>query len=459
MSASVPPPPPPSFPRALDRADPTEAGRGRRRAAPRSSHAGWTVVRERPKAVAILESQAATRDQELVPIRHGRMAASEFAFFRGTAAVMAADLATTPASGILVQACGDAHLLNFGVYATPERNLVFDLNDFDEAHPAVFEWDVKRLAASLHVAGREHGFSDAHCRAATRAAARSYRQHVLAFATQGYLDVWYSRIDIAEVMPLLDPHRGARALERLRRRTNIGALDRLCETVQGRPHIKDAPPIVEHPHGPPGEAFLEASVADYRESLLPYRQELLSLYRPLDLARKVVGVGSVGLQAWVMLLEGRDQRDPLVLQVKEAEGSALAPFNPPAVAEHHGKRVVFGQRVLQAAPDLFLGWFTGATDGRHYYVRQLGDMKGAVAVEKLSRAGLTTYGEVCGRALARGHARSGDAAVIAGYLGSSDVFDRAIEQFAASYAEQNAADYRTFRDAVHAGRFEARMGV
>jgi uncharacterized protein (DUF2252 family) len=409
--------------------------------------------------VAILESQAATRDGELLPIRHGRMAASAFAFYRGGAAVMAADLATTPASGILVQVCGDAHLLNFGVFATPERNLVFDLNDFDETHLAPFEWDVKRLAASFHVASREHGFSESRCRAAARAAAASYRRHIREFSDCGYLEAWYARIDIREVMPLLDPHRTDRELERLRRRTSIGALDRLCETVDGQLRIKDAPPIVDHALGTPDGASLRARLGDYHESLLPYRRELLRLYRPLDLARKVVGVGSVGLQAWVMLFEGRDERDPLVLQIKQAEASVLQPFTPRPVHRHQGKRVVFGQRVLQAASDIFLGWFTGSTDARDYYVRQLCDMKGAVAVEKLSPAGLVAYARACGWALARGHARSGAAAQIAGYLGRGDAFDRAVGQFAASYADQNAVDYATFLESIRARRFEARMGV
>jgi uncharacterized protein (DUF2252 family) len=448
-------------------------GRGRRRAASRSSHAAWEAPAERPDPVTILEEQAKSRVPDLVAIRHGRMMASQFAYFRVAAAPMAWDLAHTPTSDIRVQCCGDAHLLNFGMYAAPDRRLVFDVNDFDETLPAPFEWDVKRLAASFAVAARDNGLSDHAGRAAAEQCAHSYRTEMAKFATMRFLDVWYSRIDIEEVARLFDAVQPRKAVRRRRRdirkargSTSRKALMKMCDQVDGDYRVRVAPPvIVRYPvHTNPGILDeLREAVALYKETLQSDRWEVLRRYYFGDFARKVVGVGSVGTEAFVVLLMGDRDDEPLFLQLKEAQESVLAPFAGPSEYQHHGERVVRGQRLTQAAADPFLGWTKGiAADQvatRDYYVRQLRDMKGSMNVPAMDAEQLSYYARLCGWALSRAHARTCRASMIAGYLGTADTFDRAIGEFASSYADQNELDYRRLVDAVSAGRLEAIVGL
>ena len=447
-------------------------GRERRRSASRSSHAGWAPPADRPDPVTVLEEQAKTRVPDLVPIRYGRMIASPFAYFRGAAAPMAWDLAHTPTPDIRVQACGDAHLLNFGIYAAPDRRLVFDVNDFDETLPAPFEWDVKRLAASFAVAARDNGFKDSDARTAARLAVRSYRTEMAGYAAMRFLDVWYSRIDIDEVSRVFDARQPKTAVRRRHRdiakayrRTSLRAFLRMCDQVEGQYRIRPAPPVIvrfpieRHP-GVLEE--LRSAVALYQHTVEADRREVLRRYYFGDFARKVVGVGSVGTEAFVVLLIGDRADEPLFLQVKEAQESVLAPFAGPGEYEHQGERVVMGQRLTQAATDPFLGWTTGAgTSGtalKHYYVRQLRDMKGSMSVPLMDPLQLDYYGRLCGWALARAHARTGRAAMISGYLGMGEVFDHAIADFAVAYADQNEQDYQRLVQAVSAGRVLAAVG-
>ena len=421
-----------------------------RGAAPRSSHATWKPPDDRRDAVDILREQEKTRIPELVPIRHERMLGSPFTFLRGAAAVMAADLAHTPTSGLRVQACGDAHLLNFGVFAAPDRRLVFDLNDFDETLPAPFEWDVKRLAASVFVAARERAFSKPASRSAARAAASAYRTRMLAAAELTHLDVWYARIAVDDLLALVRKAQ-ARKLEtgvvrKASHATSVGALDKLTTLVDGQRRIIDAPPLTEHLPQRVGAVDAASVLRRYIRSLTDDIRVLLARYQVVDFARKVVGVGSVGTDDSVVLMMGDRDRDPLFLQVKEAQPSVLEQFAGRSRYRNHGQRVVAGQRLTQAASDIFLGWTR--LDERDYYVRQLRDMKGSMPIEKLAADELAEYAEACGVALANGHARSGDPAAIAAYLGSADTFDRAIAKFAATYAEQNEKDYESFAKAV-----------
>jgi uncharacterized protein (DUF2252 family) len=433
----------------------SETGRGRssratgrelRAQVPRSRHADWTPSPRRRDPAEVLRGQEAARISSLLPIRHERMAVSPFSYFRGAAAVMAEDLAHTPSCGLRVQACGDAHLLNFGTYATPERRVVFDVNDFDETLAAPFEWDVKRLATSLVVAGRDLNLVAAETETAAQAAVAAYGARLAACAELGHLQVWYARLDADQLVKLseraADRELATDVLRKAEHRTNLGALDKLTEVVDGRRRIIDSPPLVEHlPQS--ADAVDAAAVIDaYAASLDDARRALLRRYRIVDLARKVVGVGSVGTDDAVVLLMGASDSDPLFLQVKEANASVLEPFAGATPYDNHGRRVVAGQRLMQSASDLFLGWTR--LGERDYYVRQLRDMKGTVPVGKLSAEELAQYGRACGEALALGHARSGDPAAIAGYLGSGDRFDRAIAAFAAAYADQNASDYRAF---------------
>jgi uncharacterized protein (DUF2252 family) len=447
--------------RSVDRQSTREeraaAAKALRAIAPRKSHASWSPPAGRADPVALLEDQAKTRVPELVPIRHARMAASPFAFFRGSAGAMAADLAHTPASGIRVMCCGDAHLSNFGVYATPERHLVFDLNDFDETLPAPFEWDVKRLAASVAVAGRGNGFGDRDCRTAARAAVRSYRDKMLGYAAMGYLDVWYSRVDVDAVLELVQRpslrEEAEKDVEKARARTSAGALPKLTEVVGGRRRIKDDPPLVSHLEAPGLDEALFRLFRAYARTLQEDRRELLSRYEYVDFARKVVGIGSVGTETYVLLLmEGGD--DPLFLQVKEAQASVLEPYAGASAYENNGKRIVTGQRLMQAASDVFLGWIRDPR-AQDFYVRQLRDMKGSADVESMDEPALTFYAEICGWALARAHARSGDAASISGYVGTSDSFDRALAEFAVAYADQTQRDHAALVAAVESGRLVA----
>jgi uncharacterized protein (DUF2252 family) len=455
----------------LDATDRAAEGRAARSAARRSSHAGWSAPEDREDPVAILESQAANRVPDLVPIRYGRMAASPFAFFRGAAAVMAADLARTPVSGLRVQACGDAHLSNFGVFAAPDRRLIFDLNDFDETLPGPWEWDLKRLAASFGIASRELGFKRRECEAAVERSARAYREAMREFATVGNLDVWYARFDVQEALSEVrdeDPEAVARlqrGVEKARAKDSLRALERLTEVRDGEVRFRSEPPILV-----PGEQLvpaadgrsivemLEGVVEAYRGSLAPDRRTLLDGYQFREIARKVVGVGSVGTRAWVILMTGPGERDPLFLQAKEAEASVLEPYAGASDAPTHGQRVVEGQRMMQAAGDIFLGWCSAVgLDGRErdFYVRQLWDWKRSADVERLDAHGLEVYARICGWTLARAHARSGDRFAIAAYLGHGGSFDRAVCSFAAEYAEQNLRDHQALLDAIESGRVAA----
>jgi uncharacterized protein (DUF2252 family) len=447
------------------------AGRHLRAAAPRSSHGEWTAPADRPDPVSLLEEQTRGRVPDLVPIRYGRMLASPFAFLRGSAVVMASDLAGTPTSGLEVQACGDAHLLNFQMFATPERHLFFGLNDFDESHPGPFEWDVKRLATSIVVAARDRGFVDADQAFAALAAARTYREKMLEYAEMRFLEVWYSRIDVDEVMQaarskmdkkelskaeMKGLKRAEKAIDKARARTNLGALSRFAEQVDGTWRIKLEPPlIVSYPQ----TEQIADCFAQYSASLQPHRRRLLSRYRFVDVARKVVGVGSVGTETLMFLLMGDKDDDPLFLQLKEAERSVLEPFTAMSRFRHQGERVVAGQRLTQTASDAFLGWLSGPRGVKDCYMRQLRDMKGSVNVETMLPRHLTAYAELCGWNLARAHARTGDAAAMAGYLGIGSSFDHAIEHFAVAYADQNETDYAALVAAAESGRIGVEEGV
>ncbi|MFE1319472.1 DUF2252 domain-containing protein [Kitasatospora phosalacinea] len=434
----------------------TEAGRAARKRAPRSTTGHWRPAADRPDPLAVLRAQAESRLPDLVPIRNGRMAASPFAFLRGAAAVMAGDLATAPDSGLTVQLCGDAHLVNFGLFASPERALLFDLNDFDETLPGPFEWDVQRLAASLAVAARENGESPEDAHRVVLEAVRAYREHVRQLAGLGELPVWYRRIDAEDLLASLKGkprQRIAADLAAARRRDSLQAAGKLTETApNGRRRFKDQPPLIEHVGFDTDE--VRSLLADYRATLPEERGRLLDRYRYVDTARKVVGVGSVGTRCFVVLLQGRDADDPLVLQVKEAQASVLEPYAKPSQYGHHGQRVVAGQRLTQAASDIFLGWMTGP-GGRHFYWRQLRDMKGSAEVGTMTTRALRSYASLCGTALARAHARSGDRIAIAAYLGRSDTFDRAVAAFAHHYAELNTADHARLADAIASGEVQA----
>jgi uncharacterized protein (DUF2252 family) len=440
-----------------------EQGRAARQLVSRGSHAGWAAAPDRPDPVDLLEAQASGRIQELLPIRYARMMASPFAFMRGSAILMANDLASTPNSGIQAQLCGDAHLLNFGAYASPERALLFDLNDFDETMVGPWEWDVKRLAASFVVAGRDNGFDAAACHGAAQASVASYRRRMAEFSEMGELEVWYSRVGEEEVKGLLSDARVTKRttkklsknVRKARGRDSLQALSKLTTVVDGRRRIIDDPPLlVRIPEEDEIRAQIHAILESYKRTLQEDRRHLLERYRFVDAARKVVGVGSVGTRAYVVLLEGRDRDDPLFLQVKEAGASVLEGYLKSNTYEHHGHRVVAGQRLMQAASDIFLGWFRG-TEGRDFYWRQLKDMKGSAKVEDMSPDELTLYAGICGWALARAHARSGDRVQIAAYLGKSERFDRAVADFAVAYADQNEQDYAALSAAVESGRIVA----
>jgi uncharacterized protein (DUF2252 family) len=447
-------------------------GKGARARAPRSGHAEFTPALGRESPLEVLEAQATTRVPELNPLRYGRMLASPFAFYRGAAAVMAGDLATTPTSGFTTQICGDAHLSNFGLYASPERHLVFDLNDFDETIRGPWEWDVKRLCASLEVAGRDRGFSRADRRRAVLGAVSGYRQAMTRYATMRHLDLWYEHLDVEDPALLADLALDAKSRGRLegmmakaRTRSSDRAVHKLTEMRDGQRRFVSAPPLLVTLDDllPGGErADLERRLRNilraYYRSLQPDRRWLLEQYRLVDIARKVVGVGSVGTRCWVVLLVGRDDEDKLILQVKEAGPSVLEAYTGESSARNQGQRVVLGQRHMQTVSDMFLGWHrTAGIDAvsRDFYVRQLADWKGGAEVDQLRPAGLPRYGDLCGRTLARAHARSGDRFAIAGYLGTSDTFDKAMADFAVAYAEQNASDHRVLQEAVTAGRIEA----
>jgi uncharacterized protein (DUF2252 family) len=451
-------------------------GRAARVDTPRTSHASLEPMPDRDP-VLWLDEVSALRVPELNPIRYGRMLASPFAFYRGAATVMARDLGPTPRSGLNVQLCGDAHLANFGAFGSPERSLLFDLNDFDETHRGPFEWDLKRLAASFEIAGRNRDFSVGERRTAVLAAVRAYREATREFAAMRNLDIWYSRLDADKlVADLRGSHdqKQARAVERsaakARTKDSMKALSRLTHEVDGEPRIVSDPPLVIPLTELAGErdaAELEHELRElvrtYRRTLQHDRRELLEMYRYVDLARKVVGVGSVGTRCWIMLLLGRDNADPLFLQVKEAGPSVLEPMLGRSVFANHGQRVVEGQRLMQASSDIFLGWVRNkhGLDGaqRDFYVRQLWDWKTSADLEAIVPRGLELYARACGWTLARAHARSGDRIAIAAYLGKSDVFDRAIADFATAYADLNEKDHSALAVAARSGVIEATEGV
>lgn len=436
-------------------------GRDARKRVSRSAHAAWVPSVDRPDPVAVLERQGRDRLPELLPIRYGRMAASPVAFLRGSAAVMAADLASQPHTGLTVQLCGDAHLLNFGLYASPERALLFDLKDFDETFPGPFEWDVKRLAASVAVAARENGHSESRAHRAALESVAAYRTAMRRLSRLDELAVWYERIDAERLQPLLRSERHRRragaSLTRVRRRTSLQALGTLTEVVDGHRRIIHDPPLIQ-PAGASDGAALRKIFSDYRSTLAGERRLLLDRYRFVDAARKVVGVGSVGTRCFLVLLAGRDTDDPLFLQIKEARASVLEEHLPNSPYVHPGHRVVAGQRLLQADGDVFLGWMTGP-QGRAFYWRQLRDVKGADGVAGMSPAGLQAYARLCAAALARAHARSGDRIAIAGYLGGADTFERAVADFALAYADRTAADHAALGAAVAAGVVSATPGL
>ncbi|MEU0278571.1 DUF2252 domain-containing protein [Streptomyces sp. NPDC088147] len=441
-------------------ADRAERGRAARKEASRSSHGLWIPAADRLDPLTVLARQTANRVPELLPLRYERMAASPFAFLRGAAAVMAADLATQPRTGLTVQLCGDAHLLNFGVFASPERALLFDLNDFDETLPGPFEWDVKRLAASIAVAAGENGHSEAHTRQAVHTASAAYRTSMRRLSARGELDVWYERLDAEDILPLMRAEHRKRVESQLARageRIGLRTLDMLTDAPDGQRRITPDPPLLE-PVSRLDMAVLRRIFIGYRSTLPEERRTLLDRFRFIDAARKVVGVSSVGTRCYIVLLEGRHAGDPLFLQIREAERSVLEPHLQQSTYAHQGHRVVAGQRLLQAASDIFLGWVTGP-EGRHFYWRQLRDMKGSLVVEDMSPPLLHDYARLCGAALARAHARSGDRIAIAHYLGGSDAFDRAMADFALRYADRNAADHATLAAALAAGRLpEERPG-
>ncbi|HMK91819.1 MAG TPA: DUF2252 domain-containing protein [Thermoleophilia bacterium] len=450
-------------------------GKEARKQAPRSAHAHWQPPAARPDPVMLLEEQAKERAAELVPIRYGRMLATQGTFYRGGALLMALDLADTPVSGLTCQLCGDAHLMNFGLFESPERRLIFDINDFDETLPGPWEWDVKRLATSFEVAGRDRGFDAAARRAIILTCVRSYREAMLEMAESRAIHVWHSSVDVdlirahSRALEKRDAQRIERDLSHAKAKDELRALSRLTEEVEGRIRLRSAPPLLV----PARELLVEGQRAKYahtieealrgyRSSLAHDRQPLYDLYRFRDMARMVVGVGSVGTRAWVLLFFGRDKGDPLFLQAKQAQASVLERFVGRSRYLHAGRRVVEGQRLMQAASDFLLGWYhVHSFDGRPYdfYVRQLWDGKGSFSVEALAASAWHDYARLCAWTLARAHARTGDRIAIAAYLGGSDVFDRAVADFAAGYAEQNQRDYEALRRAVDDGRVKATFGL
>ena len=477
-------------------------GNEARERTPASSHSRWAAATDRADPVALLEEQNATREPDLVPVRHGRMMVSPFTFYRGAAKIMAADLKDTPVAGLGAQLCGDAHLSNFGVFASPERRLLFDLNDFDETLPGPFEFDVKRMAASFAIAGRNNGFPKADTRASARASVTAYREAMAGFARMRTMDVWYACLDEDELMRAVrgvvagtaqaakaakkQPKaamkkareqeklavRGGRQVEktaeRARTRDSVQALSKLGELVDGTYRIVSQPPIIVPARdlaATYGLSVEEAGHAvreqfrSYRATLQDDRRHLLERFQIVDMARKVVGVGSVGTRAFIVLLQGRDAYDPLFLQIKEATASVLEACLPKSRYRQHGERVVQGQRMIQAASDIYLGWTKGLDVRRHFYWRQLRDMKGSALVEAMTPLGLTFYARICGWTLARAHARSGDPVAIAAYLGDGDAFDRSITDFSQRYADQNEQDFQQFVKAVRSGRLEALEGV
>ncbi|MGH3250698.1 MAG: DUF2252 domain-containing protein [Trebonia sp.] len=468
--------------------------------APLSGHSGWRAAEGRPDPVALLEAQNTTREPDLVPVRHGRMMVSPFTFYRGAAAIMAADLKDTPVAGLNAQLCGDAHLSNFGMFASPERRLMFDLNDFDETLFGPFEYDVKRMAASFSIAGRNNGFSGTDARATALASVTAYREAMAEFAQMSTMDVWYAHFEEERLDRLIEgavadaTKGGKRAHKRKGKRRNqkqekvvreaakraqknvakahtrdsLQALSKLGEMVDGNYRIVSQPPVVVPARDlaatfgmSPDEVMpgIRDQFRAYRATLQPDRRQLLERFEIVDAARKVVGVGSVGTRAFIVLLQGRDAGDPLFLQIKEATASVLEAYLPKSRYRNHGERVVQGQRLMQGASDIYLGWTKGLDVKRHFYWRQLRDMKGSAVIELMAPITLTYYARICGWTLARAHARSGDPVAIAAYLGVTDAFDKSITDFCESYADQNERDHRNFVKAIRSGHLAAVEGV
>jgi len=464
---------------SIEHATPGEraaSGRAVRVDVPRSGHADWEPASDRQDPVELLEEQAASRVPELVPVRYGRMLVSPFTFYRGAAYIMAADLAAAPRTGLQAQLCGDAHLSNFGGFAAPDRRLVFSLNDFDETLPGPFEWDVKRLVASFAVAGRDRGFDAKQRNVINQTVTRAYRTAMREFARMRTVDIWYARLDVDDILGRFQAaatpkqiRRYEANVEKARSKDSLKAFAKLTRLVDGEPRIASDPPLiatVEDLLDAKQHARIHARAYDiveaYRGTLTEDRRRLVERFHYAHAARKVVGVGSVGTRAWIMLLLGRDSDDPLFLQFKEAQPSVLEPFLGESEYGNHGQRVVEGQRLMQATSDIMLGWIrTTGLDGpkRDYYVRQLWDSKGSALVELMKPAVMGFYAELCGWTLARAHARSGDPIAIAAYLGSGDAFDRALATFAERYADQNERDYGALQDAVASGRVVAETGV
>jgi len=456
-------------------------GKAARRESPRSSHGAWAPAGDRPDPIALLEEQAGSRIPELVPLRYGRMLVSPGTFYRGAALIMASDLAATPRSGVTVQLCGDAHLSNFGLFGTPERQLVFDINDFDETLPGPWEWDVKRLAASFEVAGRDLGFAPADRRAVVTAGVREYRERMREAATMSTLDAWYAHLNIDEVTRWMsaevsrkrlgkrEEKEAARDIAKARTRDSVRVFSRRTGTVDGELRIVRDPPLImpieDLVLSPEVRRETERSIGRLIQS---YRRTLSHEHHPIEefryvhMARKVVGVGSVGTRCWIFLMEGRDQHDPLFLQAKEAQASVLERFVGASEYSHHGQRIVAGQHLMQAATDIFLGW-QRVTDIDHqshdYYIRQFHDWKGSIDVDTLRVPGATLYARLCATALARAHARWGDRIAIASYLGRGDAFDEAIADFSVAYADQNEQDYEALAAAVRSGRLPSQTGL
>jgi uncharacterized protein (DUF2252 family) len=468
---------PPAAVPHLSVAERVARGKAARKEEPRAGHAVFEPSSARTDPVELLERQATTRVPELVPIRYGRMLVSPFTFYRGAALIMAQDLAATPRSGLDVQCCGDAHLSNFGVFASPERALVFDLNDFDETLPGPWEWDVKRLAVSMLIAARSNGFKAKEQDRIVLDTVAAYRTTMASFAGMANLAVWYARLDIESVLRKYGSQfkpkavkRAQKTLAKARTKDSMAAFSKLCHVVDGKPRIVDESPLIvpidQLAEGQAREAIMDELrqlIRGYRETLPFERRVLLEEFELSDFARKVVGVGSVGTRAWIALMLGRDGEDPLFLQMKEAEASVLEDFLGPSEFANHGQRVVVGQRLMQATSDIFLGWLhvDAGIDGqaRDFYGRQLKDWKGSAEIEQMVPEGMATYGTLCGWTLARAHARSGDRIAIAAYLGNGDSFDRAIVEFSKAYADQNERDYQALSEAVRSGRIDAQTGL
>ena len=455
-------------------------GKKERQQAPRSSHGDWAPAADRSDPIALLQAQDESRVQQLVPIKYGRMVESPFAFLRGSAVVMAGDLASTPISGIDALLCGDAHLSNFGLFATPERKLVFDLNDFDEAYPGAWEWDVKRLAASAVVAGRDNGFSDKFCRQVAETVARTYQDSMARFSHEATLDMWYYHVDAEAAQAVFDRaaskrgrKRASKLIAKARTKTQARTLAKLTDVVDGKRRILSEPPLLvpfrdfssmkaiaeDGELKQVAQRSIEDSWRQYLESMSDERRYLLQRYHIVDGALRVGGVGSVGTRCFILLLEARNSDDAIILQLKEAGASVLEPYFGRKSYRTHAERVVIGQRLVQASSDMFLGWHKGGVSGLDFYWRQLKDMKGSADVANMDKESFKTYLTLCTWCLARAHARTGSPTETSGYLGTNDTFANAIGKFAVTYADQTEQDHQALVDAVKSGRVEAEEGI